>query len=637
MRIRHLLAVATGGALAVAMASTMPAQATGAQSLGARSLGARSLGARSLGAQSLGAQSLGAQGRSPAVVEQLLHRLSLAQKVGQLFATYVYGDTADTENPSYTSQNQALYGVDNGAQLIARYHLGSVIYFSWSGNLANPGQIATLSNGLQQAAGDSDGVPLLVSTDQEGGSVTRIGAPLAVSPGNMAIGATGKLTDSFEMSRVTGQQLAALGINVDDAPVLDTNTNPANTADGPRSFGDRALAVAGFGAASVAGYQAGGIAATAKHFPGLGSTSVNTDNGIAVTDESRAEFERNDLPPFRAAIAAGVDEIMAAHIVAPALDPSGAPASLSNPIVTGILRDELHYDGVVVTDALSAAALADVDPAQRAVRAIEAGDDELLMPTDLAAAEAAVLDAVHSGVLSEARIDQSVRRILRLKQRLGLFAGAQVDAGQAANRVGTPSQLATAAATAADSITLVRNDAATLPLANGSDGSVGSNGSDGSDGSDGSAKQVLVTGWGASSTQLLATAVATHGVRSQRVYTGSAPSSSTIARAVTAAQASDEVLVTTNNAWGDAGQQSLVHALVATGKPVTVLALGAPYDLGYLPEVRTFVAGYGYQPASLNALVAVLFGAQPGGRLPVTVRSADGSSVVAEYGTGLHY
>jgi beta-N-acetylhexosaminidase len=591
MRIRQLLAAATGGLLAVAMTSAVSAQAAGTRH-------------RAAGPDT--------------VVRQLLQQLSLEQKVGQLFATYVYGDTADTENPSYTSQNQALYGVDNGAQLVAKYHLGNVIYFSWSANLANPAQIANLSNGLQRAAGDSDGVPLLVSTDQEGGSVTRIGAPLAVSPGNMAIGATGKLTDSFDMSKVTGQQLAALGINVDDAPVVDTNTNPANSADGPRSFGDRALAVAAFGAASVAGYQTAGIAATAKHFPGLGSTSVNTDNGVAVTDESRADFERNDLPPFRAAIAAGVDEIMAAHIVAPALDPSGAPASLSNPIVTGILRNQLRYDGVVVTDALSAAALADVDPAQRAVRAVEAGDDVLLMPTDLAAAETAVLEAVHSGVLSQARIDQSVTRILRLKQRLGLFQNAQVDAGQAANRVGTPSQLATAARTAADSITLVRNAAGTLPL------------------TDGSGKQVLVTGWGAGSTQTLANAIAGHGVRTTRLYTGSAPSSGTIARAVAAAQASDDVVVTTDNAWGDAGQQALVHALVATGKPVVVIALGAPYDLGYLPEVSSFVAGYGYQPASLDALVSVLFGAQPRGRLPVTVRSGDGS-VVAGYGTGLRY
>lgn len=587
MKCTSLLAAALGGVLAIGTATAVPAQAAGSQ-----------------------------HGSPAASIQHLLHQLSLEQKVGQLFATYAYGDTATTEDPAYTSQNQALYGVDNGAQLIAKYHLGSVIYFSWSGNLANPTQIATLSNGLQQAASDSDGVPLLISTDQEGGSVTRIGAPLAVSPGNMAIGATGRLADSYDMSRVTGQQLKALGIDVDDAPVVDTNTNPANSADGPRSFGDRALAVAAFGAASVAGYQHAGIAATAKHFPGLGSTSVNTDNGVAVTDESRADFERNDLPPFRAAIAAGVDEIMAAHIVAPALDPSGAPASLSNPIVTGILRHELHYDGVVITDALSAAALADVDPAQRAVRAIQAGDDQLLMPTDLAAAESAVLAAVHDGTISQARIDQSVSRILRLKQRLGLFDGAQVDASQAASRVGTPSQLATAARTAADSITLVRNG--TLPLA------------------EGSSKQVLVTGWGASSTQILAADVAGHGVRTQRVYTGSAPSSATIARAVAAAQASDEVLVTTNNAWGDAGQQNLVHQLVATGKPVTVLALGAPYDLGYLPEVRNFLAGYGYQPNSLDALVAVLFGTQPRGRLPVTVRDSDGS-VVAGWGTGLHY
>lgn len=585
MKLTSLLAAALGGVLAIGTATAVPAQAAGSPTTS---------------------------------VQRLLRQLSLEQKVGQLFATYAYGDTATTENPAYTSQNQALYGVDNGAQLVAKYHLGSVIYFSWTGNLANPTQIATLSNGLQQAASDSDGVPLLISTDQEGGSVTRIGAPLAVSPGNMAIGATGRLTDSYDMSRVTGQQLKALGINVDDAPVVDTNTNPANSADGPRSFGDRALAVAAFGAASIAGYQQAGIAATAKHFPGLGSTSVNTDNGIAVTDETRADFERNDLPPFRAAIAAGVDEIMAAHIVAPALDPSGAPASLSNPIVTGILRNELHYDGVVITDALSAAALDNVDPAQRAVRAIQAGDDQLLMPTDLAAAESAVLAAVHDGTISQARIDQSVSRILRLKQRLGLFDGAQVDASQAASRVGTPSQLATAARTAADSITLVRNGAGTLPLA------------------EGSGKQILITGWGASSTQILAAQVAGHGAQTQRVYTGSAPSSATIARAVAAAQASDEVVVTTNNAWGDAGQQNLVHQLVATGKPVTVLALGAPYDLGYLPDVQTFLAGYGYQPDSLNALVAVLFGTQPRGRLPVTVRGSDGS-VVAGWGCGLHY
>jgi beta-N-acetylhexosaminidase len=553
------------------------------------------------------------------IAQRMLATMSLDQKIGQLFETYAYGDTATTTDPAYTSQNQALYGVDNGAQLVAKYHLGSVIYFTWTGNLSTPTQIATLSNGLQTAAADAGEAPLLISTDQEGGNVTRIGAPLAVSPGNMAIGATFSSDDSYAMSRATGRQLDALGINVDDAPVVDVNTNAANTADGPRSFGDRAGMVTPLSVASVLGYQSAGVAATAKHFPGLGSTSVNTDNGVAITDETKHQFERNDLPPFRAAIAAGTDEIMAAHIIAPALDPSGAPASVSAPIVTGLLRDQLHYDGVVVTDALSAAALESIPDDQRAVRAFEAGDDILLMPTDLPGAFAAVRDAVTSGAASQARLDQSVLRILRLKQKLGLFRNAQVDAANAASKVGTPAQNATAAHTAADSITLVRNRQHALPLAPGS------------------GEKVLVTGWGATSTQTVADSIATRGVITQRVYTGSNPNAASIAAAVSAAQASDYVVALTNNAWGDAGQQQLVEALQATGTPVVVVAVGGPYDLAYVPDVHTFVAAYGYQPATLDALVNMLFGTQPGGRLPVTIRTPDGSAVVAQYGTGAHY
>jgi beta-N-acetylhexosaminidase len=549
----------------------------------------------------------------------MLAGMTLDQKIGQVFETYVYGDSATTTTPADVSQNEALYGVDTGAQVIAKYHLGSVIYFTWSDNLNNPTQIATLSNGLQQAAAGSGDAPLLISTDQEGGNVSRIGTPLAVSPGNMAIGATFSPYDSYAMSHATGQQLAALGINVDDAPVVDDNTNPANTADGPRSFGDRPGMVSALSAASVLGYQTAGVAATAKHFPGLGSTSVNTDNGVAVTDETKQQFERNDVPSFRAAIASGVDEIMAAHIIAPALDPSGAPASVSEPIVTGLLRNQLHYNGVVVTDALSAAALESIPPAQRAVQALEAGDDIALMPSDLPSAFAAVHDAVTDGTISAARLDESVLRILRLKQKLGLFRNAQVDASAAAASVGTPAQSATAARTASDSITLVRNDDSTLPLA------------------DNSGKKVLVTGWGAGTTQTLAGAIATHGVTTQRVYTGSNPGSATIAAAVGAAKASDVVVVTTDNAWGDTGQQSLVTQLEATGTPVVVVALGGPYDLGYFPSAPTFLAGYGYQPATLTALVADLFGAQPKGHLPVTIRTPDGSSVVVAYGTGVHY
>jgi beta-N-acetylhexosaminidase len=551
--------------------------------------------------------------------QQVLAGMSLDQKIGQLFETYVYGNSATTTDPAAVAQNQALYGVDNGAQLVAKYHLGSIIYFAWTDSLENPTQIATLSNGLQQAAADNGEAPLLISTDQEGGNVTRILAPLAIPPGNMALGATFSPLDSYNMSHVTGEQLAALGINVDDAPVVDVNTNPANTADGPRSFGDRALPVSVMTAASVLGYQHAGIAATAKHFPGLGSTSVNTDNGVAVTDETKQQFERNDLPPFRAAIASGVDEIMAAHIIAPSLDPSGAPASVSKPIVTGLLRNTLHYNGVVVTDALSAAALESIPTDQRALQAFEAGDDQLLMPEHLGASIDAIKAALQSGEITESRLDESVLRVLRLKEKLGLFDNAQVDAGAAASKVGTPGQLATSARTARDSITLVRNGAHTLPLA------------------ESSGDKVLVTGWGAGTTTTLASSIAAHGVTTQRVYTGSNPSAATIAASVAAAKTSDEVVVTTDNAWGDTGQQQLVQALEASGTPVVVVALGGPYDLAYFPAVQTYVAAYGYQSPSLDALVADLFGAQPKGHLPVTIRTPDGSSVVAQYGTGLHY
>jgi Beta-glucosidase-related glycosidases len=315
----------------------------------------------------LGAAPAAAQNAGPAdAAHAALAGMTTDQKIGQLFETYAYGSSATAVTPAEAAANQALYGVDTPAEVVAKYHLGAIIYFTWTDSLQDPTQIASLSNGLQQAAAGNGDAPLLISTDQEGGNVTRIGQPpFAVSPGNMALGATFSPVDSYNMSHVTGEQLKAVGINVDDAPVSDVNTNPQNAADGPRSFGDRSGVVAAMVAASVRGYEDAGIAATAKHFPGLGSTTTNTDNGVATSDETWQQIQRNDLPPFRAAIATGVDVIMAAHIIMPALDPSDAPASVSEPIVTGLLRDRLHYNGVVVTDSLGAAAL-DTSPATSA-------------------------------------------------------------------------------------------------------------------------------------------------------------------------------------------------------------------------------------------------------------------------------
>jgi beta-N-acetylhexosaminidase len=244
----------------------------------------------------------------------------------------------------------------------------------------------------------------------------------------------------------------------------------------------------------------------------------------------------------------------------------------------------------------------------------------LLMPESLPDAYRAVLDAVSDHQISVARINESVRRILTLKARLGLFDNPYTTSQAADNSVGTRGQLATMAAAARRAITLVKNDDDALPL------------------TDHSGKHVLVTGWGEGSTQTLTADIAGHGVTAQRLYTGTTPSTATIAAAVAAAKTNDVVVVTTDNASGNTAQQALVTALLGTGKPVIVAALGTPYDIGYFNQAPTFLAAYGYQPNTLAALADTIFGAEPTGRLPVTVPLAgDVSQPLFRYGTGLHY
>jgi len=535
-----------------------------------------------------------AQAQDP--ISRRIAAMTLAEKVGQMVVSYVYGDDATTVTAADAAANQKMFGaeVTTGAQAVAKYHLGGVIYFTWSHNLAGPAQIAGLSNGLQAAAMGDTGVPLQISTDQEGGVVNRIGAPLAVSPGNMAIGATFDPRNAYRAARVSGAELTALGITMVDAPVVDVNTNPLNSADGVRSFGDRTGHVAGFSARAIEGYRAAGIGTQAKHFPGLGDTTVNTDSGVAVTDETRAQILATHVPPFRAAIAAGAGSVMAAHIIAPALDASRMPASLSKPIITGLLRGALHYDGVVITDALDAAALAGYTNEQIVLDAVGAGVDQLLMPRDVPGAIQALIDAVGNGTIDQSRIDRSVRRILKTKTYRPYVPEQPT--------VGTPEHLATMADIAAASITRLRD--AALPLR--------------------PEQKVLVTGWGVTTTTNLANALG-----ATRFYTGS-PSDAVIAQAVAAARDADVTVVTTFNAWGDGTQQGLVKALLATGKPIVVASVGAPYDIAYFPEATTYLAAYGYQPASITALAAVLQGrATAPGRLPVTIAG------LFPYGAGL--
>ncbi len=289
-------------------------------------------------------------------VETTLAAMTLEEKVGQLFMTNVYGTSADTQEPADVAMNQKLYGVDNAEQLIDRYQPGGIIYFAWTNSVQNPEQIVGLSNGIQDAAlSQPAAIPSLVGIDQEGGIVARIGPPMTQLPGNMALGAGRSGADAQTAAAINGDELAAMGINWNFAPVADVNVNPANPVIGVRSFAENPRLAANLTAAQTRGYTSAGVAGAAKHFPGHGDTADDSHIGLPVIHHTRKEWQQLDRPPFQAAIDAGVPAIMTAHISVPALDPSGDPATLSEPIMTGILREEMGYDGVVITDALDMA------------------------------------------------------------------------------------------------------------------------------------------------------------------------------------------------------------------------------------------------------------------------------------------
>ena len=323
---------------------------------------------------------------------------------------------------------------------------------------------------------------MLIATDQEHGVVSRVWAPATEFPGNMALGATRRPRDAQAAARITAKELGALGINQNYAPVADVNINPLNPVIGVRSFGESPDLVSDMTAAAVHGSERAGVSATLKHFPGHGDTVTDSHTGVPWIFHDREQWEETDAPPFRAGIAAGVDMIMTAHVVMPELQSDcdlatqeGCdPATLDPEILTGLLREELGYRGVVVTDALNMAGVREkYGDARIPVLALKAGVDmPMMVDTDtdtvsLDVAYTAVLDAVRNGELTEQRIDESVYRVLKLKRERGLFRDPFVNERRAARRLGTPRHLARARRVGEHGVTLIKNDAGLLPLAAG--------------------------------------------------------------------------------------------------------------------------------------------------------------------------
>ncbi|SEF04664.1 glycoside hydrolase family 3 protein [Streptomyces sp. Ag109_O5-10] len=590
------------------------------------------------GASALGSGGRGTAGTDPGDkrsddkrLRAIVGRMTVEEKVGQLFVTRVYGHSATDPDQADIDANLKEIGVRTAAELIATYRVGGIIYFTWTHNTRDPRQIAELSNGIQRASlTQPRGLPVLISTDQEHGAVCRIGKPATLFPGAMAMGAGGSPADARTLGRISGAELRAMGVRQDYSPDADVNVNPANPIIGVRSFGAGPDAAGALVAAEVQGYQEAGVAATAKHFPGHGDTAVDSHTGFPVITHSREVWEKLDAVPFRAAIEAGIDSVMTAHIQFPALDGSGDPATLSHPVLTGILRGELGYDGVVVTDSLGMAGVRTKYGDDRVpVLALKAGVDQLLDPPHLDVAWNAVLKAVRDGELTEARLDESVLRILRLKSRLGLLDRPYVDTKDVGRVVGTAQHLAAADRIAERTTTLLVNEGGLLPLARRTHGKVLVVGAD----------PDSPSGTTGPPTGVLAAALSELGFTATALPTGTAPSPATVDQAVAAARSADAVVVGTYNVTAGSGQQRLVERLVATGVPVVAVAVRNPYDVAQLPFVKAYLATYSWTDVELRAAARVIAGeVAPRGSLPVPVQRADDPArVLYPVGHGLTY
>jgi beta-N-acetylhexosaminidase len=510
-------------------------------------------------------------------IDTMIAEMTIEEKVGQLIMVGFEG----------TQANEAI------ETHIRERFVGGVVLFSR--NIQSPQQTAELTNELQRLAeATARQIPLFIGIDQEGGWVIRLKEGATVLPGNMALGATDSTELAERAGEITAVELAAVGVNLNFAPVMDVNNNPDNPVIGRRSFGESPELVSRLGISYIRGLQRNGVLATVKHFPGHGDTTVDSHFELPTVNHDLERIHALELQPFRAAIDADVAAIMTAHIIYPAFD-ADRPATLSPTILTDLLRKELGFDGLLITDDMEMKAIDDrYRSGEAAVMAVEAGADIVMVlwtPAKQIEVFDALLSAIKSGRISQARLDQSVERILKSKK--AAFDRRFVDVEAVETAVGGKAHQQLAQTIASRAITVVRNRDNILPLRLKPETSV------------------LIL----SASPTLFDIFKAHHPNTGEARIPETPRGAQIQLQLPPQARDADVIIAGITNIEQAG---LVHQFSFRPTPVIVIALGSPYTLRGCPAVSASLAAYDLHDASVSAAVEVIVGARKAqGKLPI--------------------
>ena len=513
-----------------------------------------------------------------------LTNMTTAQKIGQLMMIGFEGTTVDAEL----------------RRIIVDYHVGGVILFAR--NVESPEQVAHLTNELQKIALESGHPGLFIGIDQEGGRVARLTEKTGFTefPSVMAIAATGDPENARRMAAAMAAEMRTVGINVDFAPDLDVNNHPSNPVIGTRSFSSDPAKVAEYGIAFAQGLQENGVLAFGKHFPGHGDTGVDSHIDLPRVPHDRARLDDVELFPFRAAIQSDIAGIMSAHVTFPSIDSTpGLASTLSRPVLTGLLRNELGYDGLIATDSLEMGALAahGYPPPVAAALAFAAGADLMLFNRDHAMHRDAftnLLQTIESGKVSQEQLNSSGRRILEAKRKYSILYPTLIDEPIKPGRsTATAEHHALALELAQKAITLLKDGASLLPLK--------------------LVDPLLVIETAAAKGLGTLLGATTFEINND-------PDGQSIATALSMAHDANKIIVATTDVSFYPGQVKLVNELIVKNPNIVLISVRTPYDIHMLPMVPTVLAAYGGNLPTLQALAEVLMGrSEAAGILPVTL------------------